>query len=101
MNISARSLLLRIFPPSKHAARVVSVVSAIRDWTVDRQRERRIRELRARISAAFAVRDELSVRHLAREMFAECDARSERQKLRMERRLLDSLDPHARQVLGK
>ena len=101
MNISASARLLRIFPPAKHAVRLVSVASAIRGWAVDRKREARIRELRARISAAFAVRDELSVRHLAREMFAECDARSERVKARMERRLLDSLDPHARQVLGK
>jgi hypothetical protein len=79
----------------------VSVMSWFRGSAVDWRREVRIRELRLRVSRAFVARDEAGVRLAARELFAECDKRSPRAQARLERRVLDSLDPHARAALEK
>lgn len=82
-------------------SRVVSVASRFRDWKADRRREVRIRDLRTRMSVAFAARDHISVAHLGRLMFAECDARSPRAVARLERRCLAAMDEHMREALGK
>jgi hypothetical protein len=73
------STLTKFRPITPHLylrKRLVSVASWICGWAVDRQREVRISDLQHRIRIAFANRDEARVRTLARDMFAECDARS-------------------------
>jgi hypothetical protein len=98
------STLAKFRPITPHLylrKRLVSVASWICGWAVDRQREVRISDLQHRIRIAFANRDEARVRTLARDMFAECDARSPRQKARMERRALRLMDEHARVGLGR
>lgn len=102
MSLNFASRVLRRGRPQFHPIRAcVSVASWLRDWTADRQREVRISDLQHRIRLAFAARNERRVRELAHEMFAECDARSDRQKARMERRIRNSLDPHARAVFDR
>lgn len=63
---------------------------------IDSTRERRIHALRLRVCAIWRDPDRARVRHLADALFAECDARSDAQKQRMERRLIMPLDAHAR-----
>lgn len=101
MKFSAPASRWAHFPPFQPIGWIVSVMSRIYGWTVDRRREVRIRDLRLRMSVAYAVRDHLSVAAIGREMFAECDARSPAQVRRMEKRLFDSLDPHARAVFER
>jgi hypothetical protein len=74
-----------------------SIQQRIADW----RRERRIRALRLAVSAAYATGCKATLRRAAHALFAECDARSAGQVARMERRLFDSLDPHARAVLER
>ena len=69
-------------------------------WT-DHRRELRIRDLRVRMQVAFDTRDHISVQHLGRELFAECDARSPRQVARMEKRIIDRMDASSRALFEK
>jgi hypothetical protein len=74
-----------------------SIQQRIADW----KRERRIRALRLAFTAAYATGCKATIRTAAHALFAECDQRSEAQKQRMERAVLASLDPHAREIAGK
>ena len=77
------------------------LLAALRAWVDDRKREQRIRDLRFDLSVAHICGHFGTVNRIAKEMFAECDARSPRQVARMEKRFLESLDPHARAAIGK
>jgi hypothetical protein len=85
--------------------RVVKVASQVpeyaREVLSDRAREVRIRDLRLRMQVSYNARDHLSVAHLGRKLFAECDARSARQCARMTRRRIAAMDEHMREALGK
>jgi 5-carboxymethyl-2-hydroxymuconate isomerase len=77
------------------------MLTAIHQRIVDWRRERRIRVLRAAVSDAYATGCKATLRAAAHALFAECDARSEAQKQRMERRILERMDPHARAVFER
>jgi hypothetical protein len=74
-----------------------AAIQRLADWC----RERRIRAIRLQIRDAYEAADKPAICRLAHALFAECDARSAGQVARMERRLFDSLDPHARAVLER
>jgi hypothetical protein len=74
-----------------------ALLERITDW----RRERRIRTLRVAVADAYATGCKATLRTAAHALFAECDARSEAQKQRMERRILDRMDPHARAVFDR
>jgi hypothetical protein len=74
-----------------------NAIERFADW----RRERRIGHLRAAVSAAYATRDTEAVRTAASALFAECDRRSEAQKQRMERQVLDRMDPRARAIFDR
>jgi hypothetical protein len=77
------------------------VFGVVRQRIADWRRERRIHAIRQHIRDAYEAGDKTGVTRHAHALFAECDARSAGQVARMERRLLDSLDPHARAVLER
>jgi flagellar biosynthesis/type III secretory pathway protein FliH len=77
------------------------MLAALLERLTDWRRERRIGALREQIRAAYEAGDKTGVTRHAHAMFAECDARSEAQKQRMERRILDRMDPHARAVFER
>jgi HPt (histidine-containing phosphotransfer) domain-containing protein len=77
------------------------MLNALRQRLADYFRERRIHAIRQQIRDAYEAGDKAGVTRHAHALLAECDARSPGEVARMERRLLDSLDPHARAVLER
>lgn len=74
------------------------MLNALRERLADYRRERRIRALRLAVDRAHRNHDAERMKAIARDLFAECDQRSEAQKQRMERAVLRCMDPHARAI---
>jgi hypothetical protein len=77
------------------------MLRSIHQRFVDWRREGRIRALRIDFTAAYESGCKQAIRRAAHALFAECDARSPGQVARMERALLDRMDPHARAVFER